>query len=175
MTIFKHLHPGNKDLSSDSAYCPVIGGRAHLLPEKSQSEKFVESIYAFSIFMLLVTAITALYVTDIMITTYLWSFAARIVLLFKMSFSAIFLMSLALGYAQTRYLRLGERRRALAKLMRMVMLVFLLLALSTYALWHPSYREPIEVALFVLLTLVEVFVLEVHNMAFSVPPSSDTG
>jgi hypothetical protein len=146
----------------------VVGGRSQLLPQKSQSEKFVVDIYAFSILLLLVMAIAALYITDIVVTTVYGTFATLVVLLYKSSFFAIFLLALVIGYVQGKNPLSKERRRGVARLMHIVMLVFVIIAWFTFMVWNSFSAQPIEVAFFAFFSMTEAFVLEIHIMTYSV-------
>ncbi len=149
-----------------------------MLPQKSQSEKFVDNIYAFSILILLVMAIAALYITDLTIPMVLSSTALFIFMLHKSSFLAIFLSVLIIGYAQAKEPQSPRRRRALVRILRLIMLVFLILAVLTYniaGLWNSYYSQPIQVAFFTFFSLIEIFVLEIHTMAFSLPSRDSSG
>ena len=139
--------------------------------DKTQAEKFVESVYALSILLLLVMAISAFYITNIILTN---PYSNYITLpgifntLYKSSFFAILIVVLVIGYGQGRYFR---RRRLFVKLTRIIMVVFVVIALLTDSfarVYDPYYSQPIQVAFFVFLSMIEVFVLEIHNMAFSV-------
>ena len=141
----------------------------------SQSEKFVESIYALSILMLLSMAIAAFYITNIVIPPVYGFISSLIVLLYKSSFLAIFLLALVIAYAQGKKSHSKDRHRALAKSIRIVMLVFVILAWLTYMFWHSFSLQSIEEIFFVFLSLIEIFILEIHNMTFSVLRSANSG
>jgi hypothetical protein len=145
----------------------MVGGRFQVIPQKSQAEKFVESVYALSILLLLVMAISALYITNIILTNPYPNYITLegiFITLYKSSFFAILIAVLVIGYGQGRYFR---RHRLFVKLTRMIMVIFVVLAFLTYTFARLS--QPIQAAFFVFLSLIEVFVLEIHNMAFSVP------
>jgi len=123
-------------------------------------------------------AIAALYITDLTIPIALSSTALFIFILHKSSFLAIFLLVLIIGYAQAKEAQSPRRRRALVRILRLIMLVFVILAVLTYTiarLWDSYYSLPIQVAFFAFFGLIEVFVLEIHTMAFSVPSRDSTG
>ena len=147
----------------------MIGGRFRLIPQKSHSERFVESIYAFSILMLLVMAIASIYIIDLVLPHYygnlLFLFFGQT---YRISLFAIFILVLVIGYAHGKNPPSIVRRRALVKITRISMLVFMILAFFTFSFWNSNYQEPIQVAFFVFFNLIEVFILEIHNMAFSV-------
>jgi hypothetical protein len=147
----------------------MVGGRFQVIPQKSQSERFVENIYALSILLLLFMVIAAFYITNIMRFP---NTGTLIFLLYQSSFFIIFLMALVFGFVQGKYI---ERHRLFVKLMRISMLVFAVYAWFILGVWD-SFRDllPIEVACFVFLNLIEVFILEIHNMAFSISSPSNT-
>ncbi len=120
-------------------------------------------------------AIAAFYITNIVMSPVYGDFASLIVLLYKSSFLALFLLALVIGYAQGKKTHPKERCRALVKPMRIVMLVFVILAWFTYIVWASFSLQQIEETLFVFLSLIEVFILEIHNMAFSVLRSANSG
>ena len=125
--------------------------------DKTQAEKFVESVYALSILLLLVMAISAFYITNIILTN---PYSNYITLpgifntLYKSSFFAILIVVLVIGYGQGRYFR---RRRLFVKLTRIIMVVFVVIALLTDSfarVYDPYYSQPIQVAFFVFLSMI---------------------
>ncbi len=148
-----------------------------LSSDKTQAEKFVESVYALSILLLLVMAISAFNITNIILTNHYPNYITLegiFITLYKSSFFAILIAVLVIGYGQGRYFR---RRRLFVKLTRMIMVIFVVLAFLTFTfarLDDPYYSQPIQAAFFVFLSLIEVFALEIHNMAFSVPISGSS-
>jgi len=117
-------------------------------------------------------AIAALYITDLTIPIALSHTALFMFMMHKSSFLAIFLLVLIIGYAQAKGPQSPRKRRALVRILRLIMLVFVILAVLTYTisqLWDSYYSQPIQVAFFVFFGLIEVFALEIHTMAFSVP------
>ena len=138
-----------------------------MIPQKSHSERFVESIYAFSILMLLVMAIASIYIIDLVLPHY---YGNLLFLFFGQTYriSLFAILVLVIGYAHGKNPPSIVRRRALVKITRISMLVFMILAFFTFSFWNSNYQEPIQVAFFVFFNLFEVFVLESHNMAFSV-------
>ena len=115
-------------------------------------------------------AIAVFYISDLIIP-YFGTIATRtfLLLLYQSSFFVIFVMVLVFGYVRGKT-ESKERRRVLVKIMRIVMLGFVILAYLTYILarlWDTYYSQPIQTVFFVFLSLIEVFILEIHNMAFS--------